>query len=216
MTSNTHTRRRTERSLTTTHRKPTEKLPRSLSPLTTWLDLVDLRNLQNTLHTYSKVLKPRKSRTKHTHPINLLEDERQHRVGRMRHSMQMRPQSNVLTSQVRSKTSRYADAAAVEHLAPPCSTTASTCALNCSTILHEMLPQINTITLHEMLPPVNATTNATMITDEHHYDPRDVPMLHEARPHMLQAEDERLATKCSTSARTRTLSSRRQYRYGRR
>ena len=120
--------------------------------------------------------------------------------------MQMRPQSNVLTSQVRSKTSCYTDAAAVEHLAPPCSTTASTCALNCSTISHETRPQINDIMLHEMLPPVNATTNATMITDEHHYDPRDVSMLHETRPQMVQAEDERLATQCSTSASTRALS----------
>ena len=120
--------------------------------------------------------------------------------------MQMRPQSNVLTSQVRSKMSRYADAAAVEHLAPPCSTTASTCALNCSTISHETRPQINDIMLHEMLPPVNATTNATMITDEHHYDPRDVSMLHETRPQMVQAEDERLTTQCSTSASTRALS----------
>ena len=119
--------------------------------------------------------------------------------------MQMRPQSNVLTSQVRSKTSRYADAAAVEHLAPPCSTTASTCALNCSTIPHETLPQIIAIMLHEMLPLVNATTNATMITDEHHDDPRDVPMIHETRPQMLQAEDERLATQCSTSSNTRAL-----------
>ena len=118
----------------------------------------------------------------------------------------MRPQSNVLTAQMRLKTSRDADAAAVERLAPPCSTTASTCALNCSTIPHETLPQIIAIMLHEMLPMVNATTNATMITDEHHDDPRDMPMLHETRPQMLQAEDERLATQCSTSASTRALS----------
>jgi hypothetical protein len=141
-----------------------------------------LRNLQN---AYAKLIKPRKNRNNNTHPINLLEDERQHRVGRIRHSMQMRPQSNVLTSQERSKTSRYADAAAVEHLAPPCSTTASTCALNCSTIPHETLPQIIASMLHEMLPLVNATSNATIITDEHHDDPRDVPMLHETRPQML-------------------------------
>ena len=77
---------------------------------------------------------------------------------------------------------------------------------HCSTIPHETLPQIIAIMLHEMLPLVNATTNATMITDEHHDYPRDMPMLHESRPQMLQAEDERLATQCSTSASTHALS----------
>ena len=69
-----------------------------------------------------------------------------------------------------------------------------------------MLLQINTIMLHEMLQQVNVTTNATMITDEHHYDPRDVSMLHKTWLQMLQAEDERLATQCSTPASTRALS----------
>ena len=120
--------------------------------------------------------------------------------------MQMRPQSNVLTAKVRSKTSRNADAAAIERLAAPCSTTAITCALSCNAMPRETWPQINVMMLHEMLPQMNATTNAAMITDEHHHAPRDVSMLNKTRPPMLQAEDERLATQCSTPANTRALS----------
>ena len=73
-------------------------------------------------------------------------------------------------------------------------------------VLHEALLQVKDTMLHEMLPQMNATTNAVMSSDEQHHAARDVSRLHETWPPMVQAEDERLATQCTTPASTRALS----------
>ncbi len=73
-------------------------------------------------------------------------------------------------------------------------------------VLHETLLQVKDTMLHEMLPQMNTTTNATMSSDEQHHAARDVPMLHETWPQMLQANYECLAKQCSTPASTRALS----------
>ena len=46
-------------------------------------------------------------------------------------------------------------------------------------VLHEALLQVKDTMLHEMLPQMNTTTNATMSSDEQPHAGRDVPMLHE-------------------------------------
>ena len=73
-------------------------------------------------------------------------------------------------------------------------------------VLHEALLQVKDTMLHEMLPQMNTTTNATMSSDEQHHAGRDVSMLHETWPPMVQVEDKRPAARCSTPASTRALS----------
>jgi hypothetical protein len=52
----------------------------------------------------------------------------------------------------------------------------------------------------------STTTNAVMSSDEQHHAGRDVSMLHETWPPMVQVEDKRPAARCSTPASTRALS----------